>query len=122
MRCIVNVRLTVISANSKLMTLFFCYLRQILSVTEENMVKIRLSRFGTRNSPYYHIVVADSEYPRDGRFLEKVGTYDPHKPLTDAKLNLPRIEYWQGVGALATVTVEKIIREIKKIAVPANAG
>jgi small subunit ribosomal protein S16 len=122
MRCIANVRLTVISADSKLMTLFFYYLRQILSVTEEIMVKIRLSRFGTRNRPYYHIVVADSEYPRDGRFLEKVGTYDPHKPITDAKLNLQRIEYWQGVGALTTDTVEKIIRESKKIAVPANAS
>ena len=86
------------------------------------MVKIRLSRFGTRNSPYYHIVVADSEYPRDGRFLEKVGTYDPHKPISDAKVNMPRIDYWRGVGAKATDTVEKIIRENKKTAASAGAA
>jgi small subunit ribosomal protein S16 len=86
------------------------------------MVKIRLSRFGTRNSPYYHVVVADSEYPRDGRFLERVGTYDPHKPISEAKLNLQRIEYWRNVGAVTTDTVKKIIRENKKVAASASAS
>ena len=86
------------------------------------MVKIRLSRFGARNNPYYHIVVADAEYPRDGRFLEKVGAYDPHKPISDAKINLQRVEYWRAVGAKATDTVEKIIRESKKVLAATGAG
>ena len=86
------------------------------------MVKIRLSRFGARHRPYYHVVVADSEYPRDGRFLEKVGIYDPHKPFSEAKLNMQRVEYWRTVGAKATSRVEKIIRESKKAAAPATAA
>lgn len=86
------------------------------------MVKIRLSRFGTRNSPYYHIIVADSECPRDGRFLEKVGIYDPHKPFSEAKLNMQRVEYWRTVGAQTSSTVAKIIRETKKAAAPAGAA
>jgi small subunit ribosomal protein S16 len=78
------------------------------------MVKIRLARFGGKKHPYYHIVVSDSESPRDGRFLEQLGTYDPSKPMSEARLDAKRLEYWLGVGAKATETLKKIIRENKK--------
>ncbi len=78
------------------------------------MVKIRLARFGSKKHPYYHIVVADSESPRDGRFLEQIGTYDPSKPMSEVRLDARRLEYWLGEGAKATETLKKIIRENKK--------
>jgi len=78
------------------------------------MVKIRLARFGSKKHPYYHIVVSDSESPRDGRFLEQIGTYDPNKPMSEVSLDAKRLEYWLGVGAKATETLKKIIRENKK--------
>lgn len=63
---------------------------------------IRMSRGGRKNRPFYKIVVADKRYPRDGRFLEKLGTYDPLLPEGDEKrvvLNVERIQYWIGQGA-----------------------
>jgi small subunit ribosomal protein S16 len=84
------------------------------------MVKIRLARFGSKKHPYYHIVVADSESPRDGRFLEQIGTYDPSKPMSEVTLDVKRLEYWFGVGAKATETLKKIIRENKKTLITAQ--
>ena len=75
------------------------------------MVKIRLARFGNKRRPYYHVVVTDSENPRDGRFLEQVGTYDPARPITDAKLDLSRIEHWLSVGAQPSDTVRDMLAE-----------
>jgi small subunit ribosomal protein S16 len=86
------------------------------------MVKIRLARFGSKKHPYYHIVVCDSESPRDGKFLEQIGTYDPGKPLSEARIDLRRLEYWQGVGAQPTTTLGKLIRENKKRLAAAEAG
>ncbi|MBN1655753.1 MAG: 30S ribosomal protein S16 [Deltaproteobacteria bacterium] len=86
------------------------------------MVKIRLARFGSKKHPYYHIVVCDSESPRDGRFLEQLGTYDPSKPMSEARLERKRLEYWLGVGANATETLKKIIRENKKALTAAPNG
>lgn len=66
------------------------------------MLKIRMTRAGARKKPYYHIVAADSRSPRDGSFLEKLGTYDPKQPRDSATrvvLNGERIKYWLGKGA-----------------------
>ena len=65
-------------------------------------VVIRLARAGTKKRPVYHVVVADSRFPRDGRFIERVGTYDPKKPKDSperVKLELERIKHWISKGA-----------------------
>lgn len=69
------------------------------------MLKLRLARAGAKNKPFYHIVVAESRAPRDGKFLEKLGTYDPKLPKDHAdrvRLNGERIKHWIGKGAQAT--------------------
>ena len=69
------------------------------------MLKIRLTRSGTKKRPYYRIVIADARAPRDGRFIEKVGTYNPMLPKTDenrVRLLEERIKYWLGQGAQPT--------------------
>lgn len=75
------------------------------------MVVIRLKRAGKRNAPFYHIVVADSRFPRDGRFLEKVGYYDPLKKVESKAdkftFNSERYSYWLSVGAQPSETVAK---------------
>jgi small subunit ribosomal protein S16 len=75
-------------------------------------LKIRLSRAGAKKRPYYHIVVADSRSPRDGRFLEKVGSYNPMLPAehTDRiRLQGERITHWMSQGALPTERVAKFL-------------
>jgi small subunit ribosomal protein S16 len=86
------------------------------------MVKIRFARFGAKKHPFYHIVVTDSENARDGRFLEHIGTYDPAKPMTQAKLERDRLEHWIGRGAQISVSLKKVIRELAKAPAPAPAG
>jgi small subunit ribosomal protein S16 len=86
------------------------------------MVKIRLSRFGSKKHPYYHIVVSDSQAPRDGRFLEQIGTYDPSKPIEQARINLVRVEHWRKTGAQPTDTVKKIIRCSEKLSAAGTAS
>jgi small subunit ribosomal protein S16 len=80
------------------------------------MVTIRFSRFGTKKQPYYHFVVADSERPRDGKFLEQIGTYDPSKPINTVKLDQPRYEHWVGVGAQPSTRVRHVVNEMKRAA------
>jgi small subunit ribosomal protein S16 len=75
------------------------------------MVKIRLARFGAKKRPFYHIVVTDSENPRDGRFLEQIGTYDPSKPMTAATVDRNRLSHWIGLGAKLSETLAKVMRE-----------
>ncbi|WAS94694.1 30S ribosomal protein S16 [Nannocystis punicea] len=77
-------------------------------------VKIRLARMGSKKRPYYRIVAADARSPRDGRFLERLGTYDPH--AESVTLNAPRVEYWESQGATATDTVERLLRRARNIA------
>jgi small subunit ribosomal protein S16 len=77
-------------------------------------VAIRLRRDGARNNPYYKIVVADQRSPRDGRFIEIIGTYDPKKKDENYTLQLDRAEYWVGVGARPSQTVGSIINKAKK--------
>ena len=77
-------------------------------------VKIRLSRHGAKKRPYYRIVVADIRAPRDGKFLEKVGTFNPLKDKSDdsrLKLDLDRIKHWLGNGAQPTNTVHKFLSD-----------
>ena len=75
-------------------------------------LKIRLSRAGAKKRPYYHIVVADSRSPRDGRFIERLGSYNPMLPADHAdrvRLQDERIQHWLGNGAIATDRVAKFL-------------
>ena len=73
-------------------------------------VKIRLARHGAKKNPFYRIVIADSESPRDGRFLETVGTYNPVTAPAKVALKGERIKYWIGQGAKPTVTVKNLLK------------
>jgi small subunit ribosomal protein S16 len=77
-------------------------------------VSIRLRREGAKNSPYYKVVVADSRSPRDGKFIEIIGTYDPKKPDHNSTLKLDRIEHWISKGAQPSDTVRSLIKKNKK--------
>lgn len=79
-------------------------------------VKIRLKRMGARNNPAYRIVVADSRSPRDGRFIEELGSYDPKKTGTNYRLDLERARYWLSVGAQPSETVASFIKRAGKAA------
>ena len=73
-------------------------------------VKIRLARHGAKKRPFYRIVAADSESPRDGRFLEKLGTYNPLVDPVQVELNEERVKYWIGQGATPSDTVRSILK------------
>jgi small subunit ribosomal protein S16 len=73
-------------------------------------VKIRLARHGAKKRPFYRIVVADSESPRDGRFLENLGTYNPLTDPVDVTLKQERIQYWIEKGAIPTDTVKSLLK------------
>ena len=73
-------------------------------------VKIRLQRKGRKGSPFYHIVAADSRSPRDGRFIEKIGTYNPLTVPATIELNTERAYYWLTTGAQPTDTARAILR------------
>jgi small subunit ribosomal protein S16 len=77
-------------------------------------VKIRLSRAGARNRPYYRIVVSDARSPRDGRFIEMVGTYDPRANPARVTVKRDRIDHWVGMGAQATRTVAQLLRRARE--------
>ena len=73
-------------------------------------VKIRLRREGRKKTPMYRIVIADSKAPRDGRFIEIIGQYQPQLGENAINLKMDRVEYWMNVGALPTVTVRSLLR------------
>ncbi len=79
------------------------------------MVTIRLSRGGAKKRPFYHISVADSRNPRDGRFIERVGFFNPTARGQEERLRiaLDRVEYWQGKGAQLSDRVAKLVKEAK---------
>ena len=77
-------------------------------------VSIRLRREGALNRPYYKVVVADSRSPRDGKFIEIIGAYDPKKPGHNSTLNIDRVEYWISKGAQPSDTVRSLIKKNKK--------
>ena len=74
------------------------------------MVKIRLKRMGKRHYPVYKIVAADSRYPRDGRFIEALGTYNPNIDPMEVTIKEPRVMYWLKVGAQPTETVRNLLK------------
>ena len=74
-------------------------------------VKIRLARHGAKKKPFYRIVAADSESPRDGRFLEIVGTYNPLIDPAEVSLKQERIKYWIDQGAIPTATVKNLLKK-----------
>ena len=77
------------------------------------MVKIRLQREGKKKAPFYHIVVADSKSPRDGKIIEKIGTYDPMTDPSTVVLDKELVEKWIKNGAKPTDTVKRLIAEAK---------
>ena len=78
------------------------------------MVKIRLQREGKKKAPFYHIVVADSRSPRDGKIIEQIGTYDPMTNPSTIKLDNAKVETWIKNGAKPTDTVKKLIEQASK--------
>ncbi|MEA2061832.1 MAG: 30S ribosomal protein S16 [Thermodesulfobacteriota bacterium] len=74
-------------------------------------VKIRLARHGAKKKPFYRIVAADIESPRDGRFLERLGTYDPMVDPSVVELKEDRIRYWMNEGATPTTTVKSLLKK-----------
>ncbi len=73
-------------------------------------VKIRLRRMGAKKAPFYRIVVADSRYPRDGRFIEEIGYYDPTKEPSVVKVDAEKAQKWIKNGAQPTDTVKRLLK------------
>ena len=86
------------------------------------MVSIRLRREGNLNRPYYKVVVADQRSPRDGKFIEIIGNYDPKKEGDNAKIDVSRADYWISKGAQPSDTVRSLIKRVRKNAVTAEVG
>ena len=82
-------------------------------------VRIRLKRVGAKNAPAFRIVVADSRSPRDGRFIEELGSYDPKQKGTNWKFDLERANYWVSKGAQPSETVASLIKKAGKAAAAA---
>ncbi len=77
------------------------------------MLAIRLARIGKAKKPFYRVVVMEKRWPRNGRFVEVVGTYDPLKKPAEVKLNAERIKYWLGCGAQPSDTVRSFLHNQK---------
>jgi len=75
------------------------------------MVKIRLKRMGAKKAPFYRIVVADSRYPRDGRFIEEIGTYDPLANPAKVVVDAEKVQKWMKNGAKPTDTVKALLKK-----------
>ena len=75
------------------------------------MVKIRLRRMGAKKAPFYRVVVADSRYPRDGRFIEELGTYDPRQNPAAVSIDVERAQAWIKTGAQPTDTVPDLLKK-----------
>ncbi len=75
------------------------------------MVKIRLRRMGAKKAPFYRIVVADSRYPRDGRFIEEIGIYNPVANPAELKVDVDRAQAWIKTGAQPTETVRDLLKK-----------
>ena len=73
-------------------------------------VRIRLRRMGAKKAPFYRVVVADSRYPRDGRFIEEIGYYDPTKEPSGVKIDAEKAQQWIKNGAQPTETVKKLLK------------
>ncbi|MGA2541924.1 MAG: 30S ribosomal protein S16 [Verrucomicrobiota bacterium] len=82
-------------------------------------VRIRMKRVGAKNAPYFRIVVADSRSPRDGKFIEEIGTYQPRKKGENVKVDVERAKYWISKGAQPSDTVSSFLKKLSKAAAPA---
>ena len=78
------------------------------------MVRLRLTRLGAKGKPFYRIIAADSRSPRDGRFIEQLGHFNPMTEPNDLKVDLERVDYWIGVGAQPSDTVSSLISKARK--------
>ncbi len=78
-------------------------------------VVLRLSRAGTHKAPFYHVVATDSRMPRDGRYLEEVGIYDPTQKPERIEIKAERVEHWLKVGAKPSATVAKVLRRARRL-------
>jgi small subunit ribosomal protein S16 len=76
--------------------------------------RIRLSRHGAKKKPFYRVVVCDQRFPRDGRYIEQVGTYDPNASTGAIKMNQEKVDTWIKRGAKPTQTVSELIKQQKK--------
>jgi len=85
------------------------------------MVRVRMSRKGTSKTSFFRIIVADERSPRDGRFLEQLGWYDPVTNPAKVRLDLERYKHWLGVGARPTETVAQIVKRYEKAQAKAAA-
>ena len=74
------------------------------------MVKIRLKRMGAKKAPFYRVVVADSRYPRNGRFIEEIGTFDPKTEPSTINIDAEKAQKWLGNGAQPTDTVKELLK------------
>ena len=83
-------------------------------------VRIRLKRVGAKNSPFYRIVVADGRSPRDGKFIEELGSYQPRKAGDNFQLNVDRAQYWISKGAQPSDTVASFLRRAARTAAAAK--
>ncbi len=81
------------------------------------MVMIRLRRQGNKNRPFYKVVVTDKRNPRDGKFIEEIGSYDPTGKNEVSPIDLERVDYWLSHGAKASERVQKLIQEARTTAV-----
>jgi len=77
-------------------------------------VTMRMTRTGSRNNPSFRIVVTDSRYPRDGRFLETIGTYEPAKSPATVQIDADRVDYWRSKGATMSETVSQLVKRNAK--------
>lgn len=76
-------------------------------------VKMRLARVGAKKAPFYRVVVANSRSPRDGRFIEHIGVYDPTRTPTEVRFKMDRVDYWLSQGAEPSETVAFLISQVK---------
>lgn len=84
-------------------------------------VKIRMKRVGAKNAPVFRIVVADGRSPRDGKFIEEIGTYQPLKKGENFKMDLERVKYWISKGAQPSDTVASFIKKASRTVAAAAA-
>lgn len=85
-------------------------------------VRIRLKRMGGLNDPHFRVVVTDKRSPRDGRFIEEIGTYNPSKAKNNVALDLARANHWIAQGAVPSDTVRSLIKRVSKTAATAVAA
>ncbi len=76
-------------------------------------VKLRLSRVGAKKNPFYRVVVTNSRSPRDGRFIEHVGVYDPNRDPVEIRFDMDRVKHWLSVGATPSETVSELLRVVE---------